>query len=120
MSRVVGAILALPLSQMLSDAVGTLFTGSPFTYTYSFTGALLWLVLSLVLATGASLSGPPGTPRGSPSAMSWRLRSDTLFAYAHMVAHHHPHLRQMHKRRAQVFIPAMVRNILHNRTGALQ
>jgi putative ABC transport system permease protein len=55
MSRVVGAILALPLSQMLSDAVGTLFTGSSFTYTYSFTGALLWLVLSLVLATGASL-----------------------------------------------------------------
>lgn len=49
-----GALLAYPISKVLSDSVGTLFTGSPFTYVYSFNGALMWLTLSVILASVAS------------------------------------------------------------------
>lgn len=49
-----GAIIAFPISKVLSDSVGTLFTGSPFTYTYSLRGALMWFLISLTLAAVAS------------------------------------------------------------------
>ncbi len=49
-----GSLLAYPISRLLSDSVGTIFTGSPFSYTYSVNGAIMWLVLSLVIATMAS------------------------------------------------------------------
>ena len=49
-----GLLLALPISRVLSDQVGMLFLGAPLSYTYSTTGALIWLVLSVSLAGLAS------------------------------------------------------------------
>jgi putative ABC transport system permease protein len=49
-----GAILALPISKFLSDQVGNLFLGTPFSYTYSFNGALMWLAIAVGLAALAS------------------------------------------------------------------
>ncbi len=49
-----GALLAYPISKILSNAVGTIFTGAPFSYTYSFNGALMWLAISTALAALAS------------------------------------------------------------------
>jgi putative ABC transport system permease protein len=53
-SWALGALLAFPLSKLLSDSVGTLFTGTPFSYTYSVNGALMWLGISIGIATLAS------------------------------------------------------------------
>jgi putative ABC transport system permease protein len=49
-----GLLLALPISRVLSDQVGMLFLGAPLSYTYSTTGALIWLGLSVSLAGLAS------------------------------------------------------------------
>jgi putative ABC transport system permease protein len=49
-----GAILALPISKFLSDQVGNLFLGTPFSYTYSLNGALMWLMIAVGLAALAS------------------------------------------------------------------
>jgi putative ABC transport system permease protein len=54
MSWLLGAVLALPISRVLSDQVGMIFLGSPFSYVYSVTGAVLWLTLALVLSAIAS------------------------------------------------------------------
>jgi putative ABC transport system permease protein len=53
-SWVIGAILALPISKLLSDAVGNLFLKTPFSYVFSFAGVLLWLGLVVAIATLAS------------------------------------------------------------------
>jgi putative ABC transport system permease protein len=50
----VGAILALPIGKLLSDAVGIAFTDFPLNYTFSIKGTLLWLAVVLVLAAMAS------------------------------------------------------------------
>jgi putative ABC transport system permease protein len=39
---------------LLSDQVGILFVGSPFSYVYSITGVLGWLAISLALSAFAS------------------------------------------------------------------
>jgi putative ABC transport system permease protein len=54
LSWFVGAILALPIGKLLSDAVGIAFTESPLNYTFSIKGTLLWLVVVLILAALAS------------------------------------------------------------------
>jgi putative ABC transport system permease protein len=54
LSWLLGALLAYPLSRMLSNAVGTVFTGSPFSYVYSVNGMIMWLVVVLVLSIVAS------------------------------------------------------------------
>jgi putative ABC transport system permease protein len=54
LSWLVGAILSLPISKLLSDVVGVAFTDAPLTHTFSTNGALLWLAVVLVLATMAS------------------------------------------------------------------
>ena len=54
LSWFVGAILALPIGKLLSDAVGIAFTESPLNYTFSVRGTLLWLVVVLILAALAS------------------------------------------------------------------
>jgi putative ABC transport system permease protein len=54
-SWALGSLFAFPISKLLSDTVGTLFTGSPFTYVYSFNGAVMWLLLSLLIAAFASI-----------------------------------------------------------------
>ncbi len=53
-SWVMGALLALPISQALSDQVGMLFIGSPFSYVYSINGVVMWLVIAVSLAAFAS------------------------------------------------------------------
>lgn len=54
MSWVLGVVMALPLSKLLSDAVGREFTRAPLSYTFSAGGALLWLALSILLAAAAT------------------------------------------------------------------
>jgi putative ABC transport system permease protein len=51
----IGAVLALPISKVLSTIVGDEFTGTPLSYTFSLSGALFWLVLVAILAALASL-----------------------------------------------------------------
>lgn len=49
-----GALLALPLSKLLSDALGVGMMRVPFDYTFSTQGVVLWLGIVIVLATLAS------------------------------------------------------------------
>ncbi len=53
-SWLTGALLALPLSRILSDQLGMLLLENPLSFTYSIFGLLLWLVVALVLAFLAS------------------------------------------------------------------
>ncbi len=53
-SWLLGAILAFPISQALSNQVGIIFIGAPFSYVYSIYGALLWLAIAIGLAAFAS------------------------------------------------------------------
>jgi putative ABC transport system permease protein len=55
LSWFVGAIMALPISQILSQAVGVAFLDAPLDYVFSVNGALVWLVIVLILASLASL-----------------------------------------------------------------
>ncbi|MDH4138745.1 MAG: FtsX-like permease family protein, partial [Anaerolineae bacterium] len=54
LSWLIGAILSLPISKLLSDAVGVALTDAPLSYTFSTNGALLWLGVVLILAAIAS------------------------------------------------------------------
>lgn len=47
---ILGSGMALPISRALSDGVGNAFSNAPLAYRFDITGALLWLVLSIVLA----------------------------------------------------------------------
>jgi putative ABC transport system permease protein len=53
-SWALGALLALPISQLLSHQVGMAFLQTPLSYTFSLIGALIWLVFVIVLACVAS------------------------------------------------------------------
>jgi putative ABC transport system permease protein len=50
-----GALLAIPISKTLSDALGMVFLGRPLSYAISGEGVVLWLGIVLVLAAFASL-----------------------------------------------------------------
>jgi len=54
LSWLTGAILALPIGKLLSDAVGIAFTDFPLNYVFSTRGALLWLAIVMILAALAS------------------------------------------------------------------
>lgn len=54
MSWLVAALLAYPLSKMLSDLIGHQFLNAPLVYTFSLTGVFIWLGLVVVLAAVAS------------------------------------------------------------------
>ncbi len=54
-SWMVGATLAIPLSMALSNVVGTAFLRAPLSYTFSVSGAGLWLIIVVVLVTLASI-----------------------------------------------------------------
>ena len=54
LSWLIGALLALPMSQLLSNQVGTAFFQAPLSYIFSLSGALLWLILVVLLAALAS------------------------------------------------------------------
>ncbi len=53
-SWVLGALLAMPFSKLLSDAVGMAFWQSPLSYTFSFEGTLIWLGVVVALSAIAS------------------------------------------------------------------
>ena len=55
LSWLVGAVVALPIGKLLSDAVGVAFLEEPLNYTFSTQGTLLWLAIVLVLAALASI-----------------------------------------------------------------
>ncbi len=54
-SWAVGALLAIPISRTLSDALGMVFLARPLSYSISAEGVVLWLGIVLVLAAVASL-----------------------------------------------------------------
>jgi putative ABC transport system permease protein len=51
---VAGSLLAIPLSRLLTDAVGIGFLKSPLTFVFSGSGALVWLALVVGIAALAS------------------------------------------------------------------
>jgi putative ABC transport system permease protein len=55
LSWLFGAVFAVPLSRLLSDAVGVSIFQTKLSYTFSLEGVGLWLVVVIVLATLASL-----------------------------------------------------------------
>ncbi|MBP2654689.1 MAG: hypothetical protein H6Q73_2258 [Firmicutes bacterium] len=55
LSWAAGMILAVPVAVMLSYQVGMLFLKNPLTFSFSFLGVGIWLVLSTMLAVMASL-----------------------------------------------------------------
>ena len=55
MSWGIGAILSVPISRTLSDALGMVFLDRPLSYAVSLEGVILWLAIVLVLAAVASL-----------------------------------------------------------------
>ncbi len=54
-SWIIGGIIAIPASRVLTDRVGTALLDSSPTYVFSTSGALVWLVVVLILALFASL-----------------------------------------------------------------
>lgn len=54
LSWAAGAILAYPISKLLSDAVGRQFLSTPLDYTFSMGGVLIWLVVVIFLSALAS------------------------------------------------------------------
>jgi putative ABC transport system permease protein len=54
LSWLMGAILAIPMSQGLNQALGQAVMGVPLTYSYSMPGLWLWLVVVLFLSVLAS------------------------------------------------------------------
>jgi putative ABC transport system permease protein len=54
-SWALGALIALPLSRLLAEAVGQVFLKSSPSYVFSITGALLWLGTVIVLAAVSSM-----------------------------------------------------------------
>ncbi len=54
MSWFLGSLLAIPMSQMLSEAVGKAVLGVPLTYSYSMFGLWLWLIIVILLSALAS------------------------------------------------------------------
>lgn len=53
-SWLIGGIVSLPISKLLSDVVGVSFVDAPLNYTFSTNGALLWLVVVIILAALSS------------------------------------------------------------------
>jgi putative ABC transport system permease protein len=49
-----GAVVALPASKLMSDSMGMLLFSMPLSFTFAPDGVLLWLVLSIIVAAGAS------------------------------------------------------------------
>ena len=59
----IGAALALPLSKLLSDAVGLAFWQAPLSYTFSPPGAVVWFVVVVVIAAVSSFLPARGASR---------------------------------------------------------
>jgi putative ABC transport system permease protein len=55
-SWLLGTVLAIPISRLLTDSVGLAILKSPLSYDYSYLGAALWLLLAVVIAAVSSLA----------------------------------------------------------------
>jgi len=55
LSWALGVLVSIPVSKLLSDALGIVFVDRPLSYAYSVEGALAWAVIVLLLAAVASL-----------------------------------------------------------------
>jgi putative ABC transport system permease protein len=55
LSWLIGTVLAVPVSKVLSDQVGLLFVHTPLSYVFSFFGVGLWLALVVTIAVLASI-----------------------------------------------------------------
>jgi putative ABC transport system permease protein len=55
LSWLLGSLLALPLSRLLSDAVGQAMSGVPLSFRFSASGVGLWLLIVIALSALASL-----------------------------------------------------------------
>jgi len=55
LSWFMGALLAVPLSKLLSSEIGTVFIRQPLDFSYSGYGVLIWLVVVIILSVVASL-----------------------------------------------------------------
>lgn len=65
-------ILALPVSKLMSDQVGIMFSGAAFDYNFSLSGVVVWLLLVIVLSAAASLA---------PAMKAGRLSVREVLAY---------------------------------------
>jgi len=54
LSGLLGSLLALPFSKLLSDAMGMLISGTPLSFTFSMAGVWIWLVVVVGLSGLAS------------------------------------------------------------------
>ncbi len=54
MSWLIGLLLSMPISQLMSDQVGNLFTKAPLIYEFSVAGAILWFVIVVVISIVAT------------------------------------------------------------------
>lgn len=54
LSWLFGALLALPLSKLLSDNLGLIFLKVPLTYHFPISGVLIWLMIMMILSALAS------------------------------------------------------------------
>jgi putative ABC transport system permease protein len=54
LSWLMGAVLAIPMSQALNQAAGAAMMGMPLSYSYSMSGLWSWLVAVIVLSALAS------------------------------------------------------------------
>jgi putative ABC transport system permease protein len=55
LSWLIGSVVALPASKLLSDQVGISFIQTPLSYVFSLSGVALWLVIVVAIATLASI-----------------------------------------------------------------
>lgn len=71
-SWLLSVIVALPLSWLLSNAIGVAFLQQPLAFTFSFAGLVIWLALVVVLSVVASVL---------PARRAWRLSVRDVLAY---------------------------------------
>ena len=62
-SWLLGSLLALPISHLLSDQIGLALLGIPLDYTFSVGGMVFWLVAVIFIAIAASLGPARGASR---------------------------------------------------------
>ena len=55
LSWALGVLVSLPVSKLLSDALGNVFVDRPLSWAYSIEGMIAWAVIVLILAAVASL-----------------------------------------------------------------
>lgn len=54
LSWMLAMIIALPISKLFSNLLGNAFMHAPFSFAFSISGAILWLIIVIVLAAAAS------------------------------------------------------------------